>query len=274
MSARFHAVVLAGDRGPDDPVARHAGVACKALALLGGRPMLLRVLDALAASTAVSGVTLVGPSQVQLSTCPALVARIDSGEVAWLPPAPSPSQSALVGLASVPTSTPVLLTTADHALLQAAWVDALCAAAHATGKDALVGLARHATVQATFPQSRRTALRFRDGAYCGCNLFAFLSPAGRRAPEFWRHIEQQRKRPYRLAAALGPGTLLAYLCGWLTLDAGLARLSRRVGAQLGAVLLDDPRAAVDVDSVADFELVERLLADAPQPGIRCARQGG
>jgi GTP:adenosylcobinamide-phosphate guanylyltransferase len=25
-------------------------------------------------------------------------------------------------------------------------------------------------------------------------------------------------------------------------------------------LLDDPRAAVDVDSVADFELVERLLA--------------
>jgi len=63
-----------------------------------------------------------------------------------------------------------------------------------------------------------------------------------------------------LAAALGPGTLLAYLCGWLTLDAGLARLSRRVGARLGAVLLDDPRAAVDVDSVADFELVERLLA--------------
>ena len=63
----------------------------------------------------------------------------------------------------------------------------------------------------------------------------------------------------RLAAALGPGTLLAYLCGGLTLEAGLGRLSRRVGAQLGAVLLDDPRAAVDVDSVADFELVERLL---------------
>lgn len=260
MSARFHAVVLAGDRGADDPVARHAGVACKALAAPGGRPMLLRVLDALAASTAVSGVTLVGPSQAQLSACPQLAVRIASGELAWLPPAPSPSQSALVGLASVPAGTPVLLTTADHALLQAVWIDAFCAAAQATGKDAVVGLARHSVVQAAFPQSRRTSLRFRDDAYCGCNLFAFLRPAGRRAPQFWRHVEQQRKKPHRLAAALGPGTLLAYLCGWLTLDAGLARLSRRVGAQLGAVLLDDPRAAVDVDSVADFELVERLLA--------------
>ncbi|WP_448508006.1 nucleotidyltransferase family protein [Immundisolibacter sp.] len=260
MSARFHAVVLAGDRGPDDPVARHTGAACKALAALGGQPMLLRVLDALAASAAVSGITLVGPSQAQLGTCAPLVARIAGGEIAWLPPAPSPSQSALVGLTGVPTGTPVLLTTADHALLQASWVDAFCAAAQATGKDAVVGLARHAIVQVAFPQSRRTALRFRDGAYCGCNLFAFLSPAGRRAPEFWRHVEQQRKKPHRLAAAIGPGTLLTYLCGWLMLDAGLARLSRRVGAQLGAVLLDDPRAAVDVDSVADFELVERLLA--------------
>ncbi len=255
-------MVLAGDRGPDDPVARHTGVACKALVPLAGQPMLLRVLDALAASTAVSGVTLVGPSQTQIGACPTLATRIASGEAAWLPPAPSPSQSALAGLASVPTGTPVLLTTADHALLQAAWVDAFCAAAQATGKDAVVGLARHSAVQAAFPQSRRTALRFRDGACCGCNLFAFLSPAGRRAPEFWRHIEQQRKKPHRLAAALGPGTLLAYLCGWLTLEAGLGRLSRRVGAQLGAVLLDDPRAAVDVDSVADFEMVERLLSGA------------
>lgn len=260
MSARFHAVVLAGDRGPGDPVARHTGAACKALAPLAGQLMLLRVLDALAASTAVSGVTLVGPSQAQRAGCPALAKRIASGEVAWLPPASSPCQSALAGLAGVPASTPVLLTTADHALLQTAWVDAFCAAARVTGKDALIGLARHASVLEAFPRSRRTALRFRDGAYCGCNLFAFLSPAGRRAPEFWRHIEQLRKKPHRLAAALGPGTLLAYLCGWLTLDAGLARLSRRVGAQLGAVLLDDPRAAVDVDSVADFELVETLLS--------------
>ena len=43
----FTAVVLAGDRTADDPVARAAGVPCKALALVGGRPMVHRVLEAL-----------------------------------------------------------------------------------------------------------------------------------------------------------------------------------------------------------------------------------
>lgn len=259
MTQTFHAVVLAGDRGPEDPVAKHTGAPCKALVPVAGQPMLLRVLDALAASTAIDAVTLVGPQAAQVEQCPELAARIAAGALAWLPPQASPSQSAAAALAQVPADRPVLLTTADHALLRAPWVDAFCAQALASGQDAVVGLARHAAVQAAFPGSKRTALRFRDDAYCGCNLFAFLTPAGRRAPTFWRQLEQQRKRPHRLAAALGLGTLAAYLCGRLTLAGGLGRLSDKVGAQLGAVLLDDPRAAVDVDSVADFERVQSVL---------------
>lgn len=260
MTLGFHAVVLAGDRGARDPLARHAGAPCKALVPVAGRPMLLRVLDALAASAVVTGVTLVGPQAEQIGSCVELSERIAAGALAWLPPQPSPSLSAAAALEHLPPDRPVLLTTADHALLQAGWVDAFCARAIASGKDVVVGLARHSAVQAAFPESRRTALRFRDDAYCGCNLFAFLGPVGRRAPAFWWRIEQQRKKPYRLAAALGVGTLAAYLCGRLTLAAALERLSDRVGAELGAVLLDDPRAAVDVDSIADHELVERLAA--------------
>jgi GTP:adenosylcobinamide-phosphate guanylyltransferase len=255
----FHAVVLAGDRGPDDPVARHTGAPCKALVPVAGRPMLLRVLDALAASTVIDGVTLVGPQARQLEQSPEIAARIAAGAIAWLPPQSSPSLSAAAALEQLPADRPVLLTTADHALLRAPWVDGFCERALASGQDAVVGLARHADVMAAFTGSKRTALHFRDGAYCGCNLFAFLTLAGRRAPAFWRQLEQQRKRPHRLAAALGFGTLVAYLTRSLTLAGGLKRLSGKVGAQLGAVLLDDPRAAVDVDSVADFELVQSIL---------------
>jgi GTP:adenosylcobinamide-phosphate guanylyltransferase len=43
----FTAVVLAGDRGSEDPVARAAGVRSKSLTPVGGRPMVLRVIDAL-----------------------------------------------------------------------------------------------------------------------------------------------------------------------------------------------------------------------------------
>jgi GTP:adenosylcobinamide-phosphate guanylyltransferase len=43
------AIVLAGSRGPDDPVARAAGLQHKALVPVAGVPMLQRVLDTLAA---------------------------------------------------------------------------------------------------------------------------------------------------------------------------------------------------------------------------------
>ena len=43
----FTAIVLAGDRTSGDPLAEAAGVACKSFVPVGGRPMVLRVLDSL-----------------------------------------------------------------------------------------------------------------------------------------------------------------------------------------------------------------------------------
>ncbi|MET0366202.1 MAG: NTP transferase domain-containing protein, partial [Sphingobium sp.] len=48
----FNALILAGSRGDDDPVAVHAGVADKALVEIGGRTMLVRVVEALRAAGA------------------------------------------------------------------------------------------------------------------------------------------------------------------------------------------------------------------------------
>ncbi|MGB4781436.1 hypothetical protein [Candidatus Methylomirabilis sp.] len=56
------AIVLAGDRVSDDPVARAAGVPCKALVPVGGVPMVLRVLGALAEAQAVGDRILCGPA--------------------------------------------------------------------------------------------------------------------------------------------------------------------------------------------------------------------
>ena len=44
---RLTALILAGSRGPDDPVARHAGQTHKALVPVAGVPMLLRVVRTL-----------------------------------------------------------------------------------------------------------------------------------------------------------------------------------------------------------------------------------
>lgn len=261
LSRPCAALVLAADRHADDAVAAAAGVPCKALAPVGGVPMLERVIQALQASRSVGRITLVGPPRELLGLDMQIARLLASGELDWLEPATSPSASAARALESLDRQQPVLLTTADHALLSPAIVDHFLAEACAGGCDVVVGVARLDTVQARFPDTRRTAIRLQGGPYCGCNLFAFMSEPGRRLAAFWRRIEEERKQPRRvIGGALGPAATLRYLLGRLSLEQALARLSQRLGLRIGAVVLPFAEAAIDVDSRADLLLVERTLA--------------
>ena len=97
---------------------------------------------------------------------------------------------------NVPADTPVLVTTADHPLLTAEIVDRFCGQSLARGIDVTVGLAPYGLVKAAYPDMKKTVLRFRDGDYCGCNLFAFLTAEGRRMADDWRRWKRSaRIRP-------------------------------------------------------------------------------
>jgi GTP:adenosylcobinamide-phosphate guanylyltransferase len=256
---RFTAVVLAADRTRRDPITQYTGAACKAFAPVGGIPMIIRVLDALAACDLVTRVILCGPPESLHAQCPELKQRIASGQVIWLPNRDSPSRSAEAGLSHIPGDVPVLLTTADHALLTPGIVQSFLQNSLATGSDATVGAIRQQTITAAFPGSKRTVIRLRDGGFCGCNLFTF-NPSGRSLAGFWRQAEDLRKRPWQLIAkVLGFKTVLSYLFGFLTLQQALAAVSEKSGVKIQAVILDDPRAGVDVDKVEDLKLAESIL---------------
>jgi GTP:adenosylcobinamide-phosphate guanylyltransferase len=257
---KFTAIILAGDRGPEDPVARAAGVSCKALVPVMGRAMVLRVLDALEGTSVIDSRLVSGSSPRLLGHAPELEGLIASGKVRWVENESSPSLSAQAALNVLPDDRWVLVTTADHALLTPQMIDYFCTEAAATGCDVVAGLARADLVAAAFPRSRRTVTRLRDGAYCGCNLFALLTPRARQAAAFWRGLEEQRKHPLKIVRALGFGAVVRYLLGRLTLDEGLARLSALMGARAGMVWMPHAEAAVDVDSVEDWRLAEKCLA--------------
>ena len=259
----FTAVVLAADRGPGDPVARAAGSCCKALAPVAGTPMVQRVLGALHGSREVRDQLLCGPAESHMAEQHELRRWMADRAVQWAPPEATPSTSAFTVMARVSPRNPVLLTTADHALLNPTIVDHFCREARRSGCDALVGLARHALVAEAYPGVRRTVMRLQDDAYCGCNLFAFMTPAARQLADYWRRVERQRKKPLRVVGAVGWLAVLRYLLGRLTLSMALEHLSRRVGIELGAVLLPFPEAAVDVDTMSDWEFVEAQARDLP-----------
>jgi len=256
----FSAVVLAGDRSAGDPLVQAAGVCCKALIPVAGTPMVLRVLEALRQSPWVDERILCGPPRRAWENNAAMRQAMAGHDFRWIENQSSPSRSAARAMDEIPADKPVLITTADHALLSRKIIDYFCSRALDSDYDVLVTLADYQQVTRAYPGVKRTALRFSDAGYSGCNLFAFLTPAGRRIADFWTRVESQRKNPFRVIGAAGWIAVLRYLLGRLTLEEGLQRISRRLGLRVGVVVMPYPEAAVDVDTVHDWQLVEQILA--------------
>ena len=254
------AVVLAGDRGANDPVAVATGAPCKALVPVGGQPLLARVIETLRGVSGIDAIVVVGPARAVVDSVPALKALLAAADVSWVAPADSPSASAARGLDTVAPDRPALLTTADHALLTAAMIEPLLGM---SGCDLSVGLVDYARVRHAYPASQRTAIRLgRGDGYCGCNLFAVPTSAGRKLIADWQRVEQQRKHPARVVAGmLGWTGVLRYALHRLGLEDAFARLSRRTNMRVCPVLLSEPEAAIDVDSLSDLQLVESILTD-------------
>lgn len=242
------ALILAASRpGAPDPVATHAGVPHKALVEIGGRTMLARVADALREA---------GLERIAVSASDARVlAEAERLGLEPIAPAAGPSGSVAAGLERL--GAPLLVTTADHALLEAEWVRRFLEDAPAEA-DVAALLARRETIEAAAPGTRRTYLRFADGDWSGCNLFLLATPRSAAAIGLWSMVEEDRKRPWRIVRRLGPGLLLRYLLGRLTLVDAVQALGRRAGVKAAAVASPFGLAAVDVDKPEDLELVRRL----------------
>lgn len=249
----FNALVLAGSRGGTDPVADYAGVTDKALIVVAGQTMLARVADALRRAGAVRIVVVVSSPAVRDHARTLGLETIDA--------AVGPSESAARGLALL--GAPLLVTTADHALLDPVWVTRFIADVPPKA-DVAALLARREVVEQAVPETKRTYLRFSDGAWSGCNLFFLATPRAERAIAVWQRVERDRKRPWRIVWRLGPGLLLRYLAGRLPLSAALGHLGGLAGITACMVASPFGLAAVDVDKPSDLDLVRLLTGgDAP-----------
>ncbi len=248
-AAPISALVLAGSRpGARDPVAEAEGVAHKALVPIAGEPMLARVVDALRhAGIAQIAVSANEPEVVALATRLGCIV---------LPTASGPSASVATAFATL--GAPMLVTTADHALLQPEWVRDFLADAPADA-DVAVLLAHRTAVERALPGTRRTYLRLADGGWSGCNLFLLANTKATAAIQTWAAVEADRKRPWRIAARLGAGTLWRYALGRLTMAEAIARLGLRIGIIAASVPARDGLAAVDVDKPSDLKQVRSLL---------------
>jgi CTP:molybdopterin cytidylyltransferase MocA len=246
------ALILAGSRGPNDPVAAIGKVAHKALTPIAGRPMLAFVLDAVRGIPDVERIFICIDAETDLRP-------ITNGTpFTRVPPASSPAASVVAALQAIDGDRPLLITTADHPLLTPEMIRHFLE--HAPSEAALcVGLAEAETVKAAYPEGKRTFYRLAGKGFSGCNLFLARKPGAARVAEYWRRMEGHRKNPLRLVREIGVGALVRYALGLLSLDGAFRHVSLLTSAVIRPVILPFAEAATDVDKPADYELVSRIL---------------
>jgi GTP:adenosylcobinamide-phosphate guanylyltransferase len=246
------AIVLAGSRPGTDPFAAEHGTDLKALIPVGGVPMVARPVAALLQSPEIGHIRVLTQHAERIAGVLPEDQRLvveESGKTI---------AATLDALLSDPsTSFPLLVTTADHALLDEAMVAEFCA--KADGADVAIGLVERHALMARLPETERTWIKFRGGAYSGANLFAFGSARAAKAVALWQSVEQDRKKGWRMIAALGPAVLVGAALRLRTLDQTLASVGAKLGLSIRKVELSNPLAAVDVDKEADHALVTAIL---------------
>lgn len=250
------ALVLAGRRsGETDPLANVDGVVHKALLIAGGKPLIRRVVEALNRSAKISRIVILAPADVREAIAAAL-AGIDGwtfGE-----PAGSPASSVTAAIENSETGRALLVTTCDHALLNAEMIRSFLA--EASKGDAAAACVSKERYEERFPGSKRTFIRLKDLSFSGANLFWFAGARAKGLADFWRRLEAKRKNPAAMAREIGLGAALTYVTGQMTKARLEHIIARKTGVEARLVPLASPEAAIDVDKPEDLELVRRILA--------------
>lgn len=258
------ALVLAGSRPGRDPLAEAAGVATKALAPVAGRPMIDHVARVLADHPRIGRVVLLAQQPEMLTDHPQTRWLRDHEKVELAISGAGISQSLLDWIGADRSMLPTLVTTADNVLLDAETIDAFLAGAignaDAGGADIAAAMVEKDVLMRAYPESRRTWLRFRGGAWSGANLFWLGSARAARVLAKWREIEQDRKKGWKIVSAFGPVLLLGAALRLLSIHQAIHRAGERLGVDARIVPLAIPEACIDADKPDDIVLIEHILA--------------
>jgi len=250
------AILLAGQRPAGDPLANIFGVKHKALIKIADKTMLRRVADTLLGSPKISRVVIIAQSPNELIVDDT-TALAENDRVAFIQgnDGIATSIASVAGTAAAPW--PMLVTTADNALLTPEIVNYFLS--ENTDNDLSVGVVERALMMKHYPETKRTWLKFKGGAYSGANLFAFKNSTANKALTLWSSIEQDRKKSWKIMSRFGPWLLLRAVTRTITFENAMRKAGKQLSIRAQPVVLPFAEAAIDVDKPDDLELATEIL---------------
>jgi GTP:adenosylcobinamide-phosphate guanylyltransferase len=259
QTGAIHVVVLAGERACSDSLSLSEGVVNKSMIDIFGHPILSWVLRALAGSRASLPAHVIGLEGTVLEHAADGVACHSVKSLGK-----GPTTSLLKSIENGSISFPFLATTSDHALLTPDIIDTFLEKSIASDADVCVGIAERTTIEAAYPQVRRTYHSIGGVELSGCDLYYLARPEAIPVVQFWQQTEKDRKKPWRIALRFGPLTMLRILFKRSGPEAVFAMLSRHLGVRVKPVILPFAEAAIDVDKTDDLALVREIIAHRAQ----------
>lgn len=250
------ALLLAGRRPGVDPLAEAYNVSDKVLIKIAGEAMLSRVAKTLVSHPRIAKVIVVAQDPDAL---------IKNDQTRWM--GVNHKISTIAGPSSVSAAVeqglaeeggPLLVTTADNVLLTHAMIDHFIDLSR--GFDVTAAAVERQVLLMAYPDSQRTWLTFKNGAWSGANLFWLGGIQAKPLLELWRGIEQDRKKGWKIIASFGPVLLIGALLRLITGPEAVERAGRKLGLKTALVPMPQAEACIDVDKISDVEQVEAILA--------------
>ena len=260
MQSTFDAIVLAGyDRDRPDEFTTQMGQPHKALIDVNGRPMVWHVVHALAACAGVARIFVIGLSEAD---------GVDFGhDVLYLPDQGGMLTNAAYAFEILGQDQDqqrhALLLTADIPLLRQEMIAWFLDACRPHDADVYWGIVERTTMEAAFPNSRRSYLRLVEGRFCSGDLYLGRIHAALNAQGPIKEMIDNRKNVLKQVRILGVGMLFRYLVRRLRLEDVLVIGERLLGMQGQAVILPYAEIGMDVDKPHQYRQVAEFMHARP-----------
>jgi molybdopterin-guanine dinucleotide biosynthesis protein A len=251
---QIEAVILAGGKvgllDSDSP----EPVAGKGLVLVGGVPMAARALQAVHASLRVSRTIVVSPVPPEQLAAPewaVMSSSVEAGErlidsfCSGVQSAQDPSSPVLICCGDLPFLTPEAVT------------DFVERCSRRPEASIWYCFLRKESSERSFPGVRHTWARLREGTFCGTGLMMLRPNVVTPVRTAMDSLTRARKNMLRLAGCLGWGTVLAYLCGQLTVAMAEKAGSRIFGVPCAGIESTFGEVGFNVDDDEDLREARR-----------------
>jgi CTP:molybdopterin cytidylyltransferase MocA len=258
---RFDAVITAGyDRNKADPLVEITGQPQKVLIEIAGAPMIWHVVRALEESERIGEIIIVGldPKDAPDFGRPIHFVEDQGGMTAN-------QRAGAEKAASInPQNRYVLAMAADAPLLTGAMLRWFIDACTPYDHDIYWGIVERKVMEETFPLSKRSYLRLREGQFCSGDLFLIDLEAGLRVHRRMERFFASRKDVLKQVRMLGFSVIFNYLIGRLSLQMMLDVVQRELGATGMPIHVPFAEVGMDVDKPHHLEQIQRYLTQHPE----------